>query len=251
MSKTWLVTPAFCKWEMLHDCLQWIYQQPLPPGVEHVIIDQHYPINGAYNRAAIKMLAQNYKCTLVDSGEDLGLHRGLNNAVKALGIKPEDILVGCDPDDRPSPGFIEAIESVMRADPTLAILGLTFWVIPWKREKGIPFTDEVIAGHNVWIHPTVEMWNACGWNMKFIHSIGGFDQPNAFYGGLEAKLYPRWSEQGLRLGYLPDVRSDAATVNREDKHILDPEYRQWKDAHLAGFERSFEEWLKIHAPGRL
>jgi hypothetical protein len=139
----------------------------------------------------------------------------------------------------------------MLADPSLAVLGLSFWVIPWKREKGVEFTDEVIAGHKVWIHPSVEMWNICGWNTTFLEEVGGLDQPNGFYGGLEAKLFPQWANRGLRLGYLPDVRSDHVPVDRDNLVFFDPEYRSWKTDHIGGFNGSFLEWLKIHAPSRL
>jgi hypothetical protein len=143
------------------------------------------------------------------------------------------------------------VRDVMLADPSFAILGLSFWVIPWKREKGIPFTDVTVAGHAVWVHPTVEMINVCGWNTKFLEDIGGLDQPHQYYGGLESKLYHRWVEHGLRLGYLQDVRSDHVTVDRNDAALFDPEYRNWKTDHISGFQGSFESWLKIHAPGRL
>jgi hypothetical protein len=250
MVKTWIFTPAFARWTLVEDQLKFLYKDG-PLDAEHVLIDQRYPIDGERNHAELKRLAKEYGLTYVDSGEDLGLHRGFNRAYRIVGVKPGDVCLGVDPDDRPAPGFVSALRDVMLADPSLAILGLSFWVIPWKREQGVQFTDEVIAGHNVWIHPAVEMINVVAWNTRFLEDIGGIDQPNAFYGGLEAKLYPLWAQRGLRLGYMPDVRSDHVAVDRNDGRLFDPEYRQWKDAHVAGFTGSFEAWLKIHAPGLL
>lgn len=250
MSKTWLVTPAFCKAAMLEDCLKQIYRSS--PNVPHVILDQHYPVSKDANRAEIKRLADAYGCIYIDSGKDLGLHKGLNLIVKEMGIGPDDIMVGCDPDDRPTPGFVQAIETVMRSDPSFAVLATNFWVIDWRKSQGASLQEEVIAGHAVWVHKSVEMWNICGWNMRLIHDVGGFNQPNAYYGGIEAMLYPEWKARGMRLGYIRDFRSDEGErLNPADARIFDPEYRQYKTDHVAGFPGSFSDWLKANKPEKL
>lgn len=244
---TYLITPAFCKSKMLKQCLEHIYKTP-PNVHQHVIIDNRYPVNKEQNRKDIQDLCEEYDCTYIDSGKDLGLHQGINNAANILGIQPTDYVIGHDPDDRASPCFVDAITAVMAEAPELAILAPAFWVIDWRKSQGVPFEVKTVAGHEIWIHPTIEMWNVAGWNWKFVHQMGGLHQPNEYYGGLEASIYPHMKKAGLRLAYMPHVRSDAVQLDRTDETLFDPEYRQWKDAHLAGFKGSFEEWLKIHAP---
>lgn len=244
MSKTWLITSAFCKAELLYACLRHLYKEPMP--CTHVIIDNHYPVDQAHNSERIKALATIYGCTYVDSGKDLGLHEGINNAALKLGFKPGDVVVGCDPDDRPTPGFIHGIEKVLRADPTLAVLALNFWVIPWRMsqpEQIKLFHEEEIAGETVIIRKGVECWTVAGFNWDFVAKAGGFNQPNKYYGGLEIDLYHKWHAQGLRYGYLKNHSADGAVVDREDRKLFDPEYREWKTAHVNGDQRSFKEWL--------
>lgn len=239
---------------MLEDCLTHIYEEwgyAHDGSFQHVIIDNHYPINKDWNRRRIRDLAEYYGCTLVDSGGDLGLHEGINNAARVVGMRPEDHFIGCDPDDRPQQGFVNAIRSVLEADPTFAVVGCSFWVIPWRKDQGVAFQEVPVGGQRVWVHPGVEMWNVAGFNWKFITEIGGMRQPNSHYGGLEACLFPEWQKRGMKLGYLPDVRSDAVKLDQNDTRIFDPEYRQWKDAHVAGFKGGFEDWLRANAPHRL
>lgn len=239
MSKTWLVTSAFCKSALLEDCLNHLGRIE-----NHVVIDNHYPIDQIENSARIKQLAEERGCIYVDSGRDLGLHEGINNASRVCGFQHGDIVVGCDPDDRPSSGFVDIISTVMRADPSLAVLGLNFWVIPHRREQDpAPYTDEVIAGHRVMIRAGVEMWTVAGFNWSFVGSTGGMSQHYAYYGGLEASLYHKWHPLGLRLGYLTDVSAESKHVDRNDLKLFDPEYREWKTAHVGGFEGSFQDWL--------
>ena len=250
MSKTWLVTPAFCKSALLHDCLAHIHKTGIPKDVEHIVIDGHYPVNKSANRKEIKLYADAFGCRYVDSGKDLGLHEGINNAARVCGIGPEDIVVGCDPDNRPSPNFVTDLDAVMRADPTIAVLGATFWVIEEPRIQNI-MTETVIAGRRVWNHPGIEMWTACAFNWSFVTRAGGLSQTHALYGGLESAMSPAMRSQGMRLAYLADTQADSAPVDTLSPLLFDPEYRSWKDAHIAGFKGGLEQWLREFKPERL
>lgn len=243
MSRTWLVTPAFIKAALLKDFFEHIYSTP-PEGLEaHVVVDGNYPINKEQNSAEIKRLCEQYGCRYLNPGKDLGLQENLNHAIVECGIKSGDIFVGCDGDDRPSPGFVSALREVMLADPSVAVAALNFWVIDQRHREGV-FKEGSIAGHRVWVHPGVEMFSCVSFNMKLVFSVGGFSQPNAYYGGIEIALYNSWKPMGMKLVYLPDVRSDAKEVSRTNTAWFDPEYRDWKTAHVAGYKGSFGEWLK-------
>lgn len=253
MSRTVIVTPCFAKSTMLAGLLEHVYKDPIgAPNLAHYILGNHYPVNKGANHEEIRTLAKRYGCTLIDSGSDLGLHKSLNNFVSVAGITSEDVVIGCDPDDRPTPGFATALADVMRADPSLAIAAANFWRIdevlstcpnPWLKQ---------VSGHQVWIHPSVEMWNVCAWNMRLIHDVGGFHQPNSHYGGIEIGIAGAMRAKGMKLGYVLDVRSDAAVVDHGDARLIDPEYRRWKIDHATkGFAGSLADWLKINAPEKL
>lgn len=242
----WIFTPAYCKSSMLEGCLKNLYESPTYlDGFTHVIIDQHYPVDIDHNRKAIQDLCKQYGCTYIDSGYDRGLHGGINNAMQVLSVKPTDAFIGCDPDDRPSPGAIQALKRVMEADPSVAVAALNFWVIPWKmKEHGLVMKEETIGGEHVWIHPGVEMFNVVSFNMKLVHELGGFHQPNAYYGGIEISLFHEWFKRGMKLVYLRDHNSEHVKVDRDDPSLYDKSYGEWKIAHATkGFKGSFQEWL--------
>ncbi len=245
MSKTVLITPCFAKAALLRDLLEFLALNP--PGIDHYILGNHYPINRHTNNDEIRCLANDYGCKFIDSIRDLGLHHSLNNAVKQIGLDDDDIVITVDPDDRPTPGFVDAINNVMRWDDKLAVLALNFWVID-ERIKEQKLAQELILGHSVCIHPSVEMFTIAAFNMRFINSIGGFDEPLPYYGGLESYLHSKWAPMGMRLGYLEHYRADAAPVDRGDPNLFDPEFRLWKNAHVAGYKGGFEEWLKEFKP---
>jgi hypothetical protein len=238
--KTFIITPCFAKSTLVSDFLAHFYAAPPRFEFTHALLLNHYPVNREQNNEEIKKLAQLYDCTLVDTGGDLGLHRSLNHAVEKLGIGPMDLVIGHDPDDRCSPGALDAIRDVMCADPLVAVCGLNFSVI---QQKG-PYPESAIAGHRVWVHPSVEMFNVVGWNMSLIHAAGGFSQPNSHYGGIEIALYPEWVNRGMKLVYLIDHTSDYIKVDRNDSRLFDQSYHEWKVAHGFGkFKGNFDEWL--------
>lgn len=252
--QTYLITPAFCKAQMLRDCFTHLWKTDLGSSLgfrpHRVVVDNHYPVDKKKNQKEIREICRLYGATYVDSKRDLGLHEGLNNAVKTLGITAEDLIIQCDPDDRPDPGGLHALEQVMRADPSFAVLGLSFSVIHRRKREGVSLTQSTVAGHRVWTHPTVEMWNIAAYNMRFIYGAGGFKELFAFYGGLESRLHPEWVRRGMRLGYLPDFSSEAVPVNKFDDRLVDPSYMQWKLDHVTGkFSGKFEDWLIVTLSG--
>ena len=241
--QAWLTTSSFCKASVLERCLEFIYKDGRPDILQHIIIDNHYPINKAANRDRIRCLANEYGCLYIDSGRDLGLHDGVNNAMKQLATEKDHIWIGCDPDDSLDAKSIQAIREVMTYDRSIAVAALSFSVINERFQQG-KLREETIAGHKVWAHPDVEMFNISGMDMGFLKEVGGFHQHFKYYGGLEAALYPEWAKRKMRLVYLADVKSDSVHIDRFDRILFDPEYRDYKTAHVnRQFDGSFEEYL--------
>lgn len=258
LGRTIIVTPAFCKAAMLQDCLENIYAMP-PKDVTHYILDNHYPVNETENRKQIRELAERFGCIYFDSGGDIGLYRSCNAMMDHAGLCPEDIIMGCDPDDRPTPGWVDALRSVMLADPSFAIVGAVFpfYGVPEVErngKEGTPFSEhvrnlpeETIAGHKVLIHPSVEMWKVCATSTRMLLEMGGLPiNPNhQLYGGQESLQHLWWRERGMRLGYLPAISAEHVKTDYSPSRF-DAAYRSWKNAHLAGFSGRFADWLKQH-----
>lgn len=250
MSRTVLITPVFAKYEMLSRFLAHLYPTGACP-YEHYILGNHYPVNEVKNHTIIGILAAHYGCKFIDSGSDLGLHRSLNNATAQMNLEPGDLIIGVDCDDRPDLGFVEALEGVMRADPKIAVAGLSFSVIK-DRYIASRMAMEHLAGQAVWRHPSVEMFNVICTRWTFIEAMGGFSQPNAYYGGIEVAMHKEWSKRGMSLAYLMDFRSDAMEVDRGDPLIFDAQYGEWKIAHATqGFAGSFKDFLALKYPEML
>lgn len=257
----WLITPAFCKSKMLESCLEHLHTD-LPSDVKHVIIDNHYPINKEQNQVDIYALVKKFRCLYIDSGKDLGLHHGLNNAYRIINPEPSDTWVQVDPDDRPSPGFYDALNEVMCNTQKLALCALSFDLIKERlKEHASPEIERFVSfaepfglsggTTSVWIHPKIEMLLSNAINLKFIESVGGFYEYYPYYGGFEASMYERWNPLGYELGFLLDYVADSIKLDPNDTTLFDPEYRLWKDAHLSGYEKSFEEWLQETNRGHL
>lgn len=242
----WLVTPVFAKAALLSDFLGYLYSdRSNVKGFHHVILGNHYPIDEKNNTEGIRVLAEKFDCIYIDSLYDRGLHGSLNNALNILDIGENDIFIGCDCDDRPSPGAFQAMKEVMLFDPTIGVLGLNFWVLPWKmKEHGLVMQEKTVAGHKLWVHPGVEMWNIAAFNMKLMAKMGGFSQPNAYYGGIEVAIQGTMAQQNMKLCYLQDFSAEAVKLDRDDPSLFDKSYRDWKTAHAhGGFQGSYEKFL--------
>jgi hypothetical protein len=250
----YLVTPAFCKAPLLAQCLDHLYADPTTTGLttRHIIIDNHYPVEKERNSAVIKELAAKFNCRYVDSGKDLGLHHGLNNAIKQVNVNKDDLLIGCDPDDRPRPGAMKALVDVMNYNPKIAIAALTFNIL--HRNFGDLMARASVNKPPVprhWAHPSTDMWKIAAFRMSFVEQCNGFQEPNKYYGGIESNFHQHWKRLNMQLVYLPDHQLDH--VGEENSpEFLDTEYWQYKQAHVRGqFTESFEEWIKAHCPWRL
>lgn len=219
-----------------------------PPDFNHVIIDDNYPIKKGSVNHRVEYMAKKYGCIYLNSGKNLGLHKALNFGIREVGVDPDDFYINCDADDRPQPGMFDAMYDVMKVDLTLAVLGCQFSNINPKL-KALP--TEQAGGHEIIIHPSVDMWNVSAINMRFIKAIGGFDEPYPFYGGIESYLYSKYNQMGMRLGYLKGFSSQYANV---DNKLIDPEFTEYKQAHVAGpvsYAGSFESFLKEKYPNLL
>lgn len=248
--KTIVVTPAFCKSIMLEQSLANYYEYQTE-NYEHWILLNHYPINKEKNNDEIRNIAEKFKCKLFDNQYDRGLTEGVNNFLKNNPQPAETIIIGYDPDsaiEQLSHGFDKALSDTLRIaikEYNMAFLAL--WGIGVEiHKKDLYNAKKVIINNNtVLIHPTIEMWAVSANDLDFIMSTGGFKQPNKYYGGGEAMIYPTLVAMKKTLGYLTEFKEKYFAYPAE---CVDAEYIQWKHDHVNGFIGSFESWLKINKP---
>jgi len=138
-------------------------------GAQHVLLDQHWPLDYAATRAAIdEYVAAHPDTVLLDAGANLGLHRGLNYMVEhALAAAPDDaVIVAFDPDEAPqTTTWLQAMRSVMSADSKCGWLSLMNRpCLDHLDEQHIPTTE--VAGMRLRV-PGYSLMNVlCGWRIR-------------------------------------------------------------------------------------
>lgn len=211
---------------------------------QHVLLDQHWPLDYAGTRAAVDEYLQAHPdAVLLDAGRNLGLHEGLNHLVASLDPLCDDdtIIIAADPDEAPfTAGWADAMLDVFNADPTCGWLSLVSKPITDNLNEGKVETTQV-AGVSVRVPPYCLMNILCGWRMGAIRAAGIFAEPFAWYGGLEIEMQPRFRRAGYWVGWLADYESTAR------KDLEDAIYAAYKLHHVGFsspvFPGSFEEWL--------
>lgn len=252
MARTFLISPAFAKAALVEDAMEYLYSSNDLSFIDaHIVIDGWYPIDRKNNRVKIAQSALSRGAYYLDAKYDRGLHRNLNYAVEQFGITEKDLVLGLDFDDRPSPGALRALHNVMHCSGEFGVLGLSFSVIKQREKEGVFHERKIIAGEEVLIHPSIEMFNVVAFNMAMVKQNGGFNQLFNYYGGLECALLPTMHKMGLRLGYLKNHVSDALEMDRSNLNFFDPEYREWKTAHVGGYQHGFEQWLQENGKAHL
>lgn len=241
-----VVTPSYCRHTLLADYMAHVYRDPeMSRGdVVHVLGDNHYPVNKEKNSAEIRKIARDYGAVYHDNGRDVGLTENVNACLRAVNAGFGDIVIGSDPDDRPSLGFVGKFVRALSLDPKLAVAASLFSVIDQRiRQPEVGMKQVMIGDMRAWQHPSLEMWNLSAARMDDIIKWGYFDEANAYYGGAEHYIFDKLTAEGKYYAYLEDVRSDAAPVDKSGP-MFDPEYKDWKFYHAhRAYQHNFEYYL--------
>lgn len=243
--KVHFVTPGFVPFRLFEKGLEYLKATRTITDFEHYFLDNHYPISRERNAASLKDLCRANNITWVDSGRDIGLHMSLNNWLDVAKPSDDDIMIGFDADSQPlDKGWDQALVDVLTGDSRIAVCGLYgHWFDDIKKST---LEAKQVNNVNYGIHPNTDMYNISGWNIGHVRKIGGFDQHYKLYGTLEACMWSKWSQLGLKVGYLLDYRE---TVGEYDmSKYTDEEYLQWKKVHLKGFQGGLEAWIECGQP---
>jgi hypothetical protein len=246
-----VVTPGFCKAELLDLSLQQYYEYQ-KGNYEHWILLNHYPVHKAENDIKTIEIAKKYNCKTLDCAADISLHGSTNLLLKHLGWPDNTLLLSFDADsgiEQMSHGFDVVMSETMDEGIQTHNIGiLALWGIgidlKYRKNKQ-EFKKVFIKNNAVLIHPSVEMWSVSMFDLDFIKAIGGLSQTNKYYGGIEVAMIRGFKQYNKCLAYLTEYKEKYFMYPAETS---DPEYAQYKYEHLHGFTESFEEWLKIHKP---
>lgn len=242
---THILTMGFAPARMIESGLR-KYDATRTPELDaqHYIVDQHYPLNRDENLRLLHKLLEGRSTKLLDPGRDLGLHEGLNWALGQIKPQSGDVVIVFDPDSGPKEcGWDLALRSVIQAgyavascmDPRAQSEVLS------RRNK-----NEYVGAFHCLVPEQPSVLSVCAWSWDFLVRAGGFQEHNAYYGGLEAAMWVHSKRFGLNWAYLPQF-----TEENSARELHDPEYSFWKvrHGHRRDYPSSFEQFVTEGCPG--
>jgi hypothetical protein len=204
-----------------------------------VIVDNHYPLEEARCRDFWVRQALELGGVYLDPGHNLGLHEGLNFALREVGATRDDVMLGMDPDTRPlTVGWDSALIEAL----SIRKVG---WASLWNPHSEREMRER---GHDEGEGNSLRYWSThksvinsiCGFNLGWVLDCGGFQEPSAYYGGLEGMMFPKCHDAGLRWLFLRDFKEGTW-----DEDIVPVEYKRYKYEHaFLGYPNDFATWLK-------
>jgi len=201
----------------------------IPCGGRATFLYNHYPLS---RREEYEHLCLKYGLQFFDSGGDRGLHGSLNNWLDSVKLPDDELICVFDPDSDPDPGFHVEAERVMRKYPigwlSLRIPGMEMWSEAWTEQDGVLYL------------PTFAHMHTSTFLTEAVRKLGGFREPQQYYGGMEGDMDPRLKEAGYAVGWL---------ANHHDRYWETPEsltdstYRMWRRVYGQTYHKSFAEFL--------
>lgn len=212
--------------------------------LNHVVVDHLYPLRHSEIMTAIESGRQRFGYQVLTPSVNMGLHGGLNWACDHIKPAPEDIVVIYDPDSYPlDSGWLQAFVVAIK-NGGLSIAGIVNKGI-LNELKTRTARSYLVDGYLEIIEPKVAgMLSVCGWRWDFVQAAGGFQEPNAHYGGLEAAMWARLG--GRKWGYLPQYREDSEIIHCQQ----DDDYMHWKWRHSQrmDWQGTFESYIAAGCP---
>jgi hypothetical protein len=198
----------------------------------------HYPIDQEANRTQLIDLAERYGYEVIEPQKNLGLHHGLNWAVRQIGIGEDDLLIGVDPGRSiETLGWDTALAAVAM-DPKIGWAALSNHASPTEISQR-PHKVEQINGVKVALCQSPMMIQTAICKMDWVLQSGGFREPTNYYGGIEIAMWESLKRK-YELGILLDYKETGDIAAQQD-----PIYRDWKLAHVKGeFRGNFDEYVK-------
>ncbi len=238
--KIYMVSLAYAPSRIVIECMRQVYETIGIP-VEHHVLMNHYPINQELNDKVLLAVFDHYKCKVHDLGANTGLSGGYNYLIQQLNLQDDDIVLGLDLDCYPiTQNYGQALVKVLRGDKSIGWASLqNQHSVRELSERG--FTPHVVDSILVHEAHTACVNSICAWSGKFLNGFGGLQEPNKWYGGLEAMSFGKVKQLGFKWVYLPQYEERFHPTMQADRCYI---VYKWSLAHLKTTTLSFAEWLK-------
>lgn len=210
---------------------------------EHIFVDQHYPLNEHENRRELWRICCDYGVSVIDPGRNLGGTEGFNYALRRIRPKPDDVVIGYDPDSFVlSEGWDGALVDAILKDSKINWTSLmSARAEPELKARG--YDKRKLDHIEVWRTHRPVVNSVCAFRASWLEAIGGLRQPSHWYGGLEAELH-----QNLRGGewcFLPGWWESDKIRDQQDREYL---WYKWCHAHLKEWPGDFASYVEAGCP---
>jgi len=246
------ITLAFCNAEILTRSINAFHatRNPALPLSGHYVVHQHYPLEPESIARGLEGMRLAHGIRVLDPGRNLGLHEGINWALRQINPKDEDIIIGYDGDSLPitegwDMALVRAIEA-KRSDGKGEVVWSTLGnprTLQDVCERGY---DEVTAdGYLKLLLTRRPIANSiCAWRYGWLRRVGFLTEPRAFYGHLEAAMFSKLGS-GERWAVVRDWgESDELRYLHDRAYVI----YKWRHAHLNDWPGDFESFVLAGCP---
>lgn len=245
--KVWAISLCYNDFDIIQKSLQQFYATYGDRvEVEHVLVDQHWPIDKQMHQLKLKEFCKHNNFIYMNPGRNLGLAKGFNYALDNSNIPDNAMVVGYDPDSYPTKeNWLDAMCDVFVADQSIG------WISLWHQHssrqlvsEGAGKQQEMIGGWRVNVVNQAVMNSVCGFRMSWLRKTGGLQEPNEYYGGLEVCMFPKLAQHKMRWVFMSDYFERPELNSPRAYQVY-----KWKYAHEHSVKTDFETWVNAGYPG--
>lgn len=205
----------------------------IPERVPKFMIHCHFP---GQSKADLRSLSNEFGWTFLALPKNFGVAGNWSLVWQMLGLDSDSALFGMDPDARPDrPGFITAIDTAFKFEPTAAYISLNQpGLMEARPDMTIQTAGNVRLGHSKELYS----WSVGAFHGRFVEQIWPLKQPRAHYGWIE-----HWAAAEMaKLG-----QTYYTLIDYTDHHQICQAgpLAEWKKAQVAGITKeNYGEWCR-------
>ncbi len=236
-----VATLGYCKAITWREGLKNVLSMKSPDTIwDHYFVYHYYPEDMENNKQKLKQIADDNGIKWVFPEKNLGLHEGMNWVMNNY-LQNAEFLMYLDPDTSVDQfGWDLALMKVLE-DPSVGWASLKCCITD-EELKTRKHHREIIKGFECVILEEPYMLDCGIFRMDWVRDQGGFSEPAAFYGGIEASMFEKIQKTGLKIAVLEHYYT-----NQSLKRFESPVFREWKFAHSDGkFTGNFDEYLEVY-----
>lgn len=202
--------------------------EPMPV----LVLDNHYPLNK--DKSFVRNLCEEMGFLYFSAGKNIGLHEGYNYLRK---FAASDAFIIYDGDSFPvTNGWNSALLNLIQDKATV-------WASLHNKHSYAEmdvsgFEKASIEGYNCRLPRKAVVNSICAFKTEWVRSVGGFSEPNEFYGGFESAMFNKMNHFVEKWAFLDDFSEISIEAEADSIYT---EYK-WKHAHL-GMKMSFEQYV--------